>query len=154
MRRLAEGTALDPNHQRPPTASDMISPYWKARIARDLTNLSLLRQPPCDRQIVSLHQSGTHWLRHMLSLLMARLYNLPEPAHLQDSNFILSPKQASKYLQIPRIVSSHAIASPLLTNRLALSFVHLPKYILLVRDPRVILVSHYEREKKRYKVAF
>lgn len=132
----------------------MISPYWKARIARDLTNLSLLRQPPCDGQIVSLHQSGTHWLRHMLSVLMARLYDLPEPVHLQDSDFIPSPKQASKYSGILRIVSSHTIASPLLTNRLALAFVCLPRYLLLVRDPRIILASHYQREKSRYNIAF
>lgn len=132
----------------------MISPYWKARIARDLTNLSLVRQPHCDGHIISLHQSGTHWLRHMLSVLMARLYGLPEPVYLQDSDFIPPPKQASKYPEIPRIVSSHAIASPLLTNKVALAFLHLPKYVLLVRDPRMILASHYQREKSRYKMTF
>ncbi|KAB2311012.1 sulfotransferase domain-containing protein [Betaproteobacteria bacterium SCN2] len=132
----------------------MISPYLKARITRDLTNFSLVRQPSCEGHIVSLHQSGTHWLRHMLSVLIARLYGLPEPAHIQDNNFVLPPKQASKYTEIPRIVSSHSIVSPLLTNRLALSVLHLPKYVLLVRDPRMILVSHYQREKSRYKMSF
>jgi hypothetical protein len=132
----------------------MISPYWSARLTRDLTNLSLVRHSPSDGHIISLHQSGTHWLRHMLSVLMANLYKLPEPVYLQDSDFIMSPKQASKYSEIPRIVSSHTIASPLLTNRFVLSFLRLPKYVLLVRDPRVILVSHYQREKVRYQISF
>lgn len=132
----------------------MISPYWNARITRDLTNLSLVRRPRCDGHIISLHQSGTHWLRHMLSVLMARLYSLPEPVYLQDSDFIMSPKQAAKYPAIPRIVSSHTIASPALTNKFALSLFKLPRFVLLVRDPRVILVSHYQREKTRYKITF
>lgn len=132
----------------------MISPYWNARITRDLTNLSLVRQPRSDGHIISLHQSGTHWLRHMLSVLMARLYSLPEPVYLQDSDFIMSPKQASKYPAIPRIVSSHTIASPALTNQFALSLFKLPRFVLLVRDPRVILPSHYQREKTRYKITF
>lgn len=132
----------------------MLSPYWYPRITRDLTNLSLIRHAPCDAHIISLHQSGTHWLRHMLSVLMARLYNLPEPVYLQDNSFILSPKQVSKYPNIPRIISSHSVASPALTNRLATSLLKLPKFVLLVRDPRMILVSHYQREKTRYKISF
>lgn len=132
----------------------MISPYWTARLTRDLTNLSLIRQPHCDGHIVSLHQSGTHWLRHMLSVLMANLYKLPEPVYLQDSDFILAPKGTAKHPSIPRFVSSHTIASPLLANRLVLPFLRLPKYVLLVRDPRAILVSHYLRGKLRNKISF
>lgn len=135
-------------------AAQMFSPYWYPRITRDLTNLSLIRHAPCDALIVSLHQSGTHWLRHMLSVLMAKLYGLPEPIFLQDGDFILSPKQVAKYSTIPRIISSHSIASPALANRLATRLFKAPKFVLLVRDPRVILVSHYQREKARYKISF
>ncbi len=132
----------------------MYSPYWFARITRDLTNLSLLRQPPCHAQIVSLHQSGTHWLRHMLSVYLAKSYDLPEPALLYDSDFVMSPKQPAKYPHIPRIVSSHSVASPAIANAVVLPLLRLPKFILLVRDPRIVLSSHYEREKNRYGIAF
>lgn len=132
----------------------MISPYWNARLTRDLTNLSLVRHRNSDGHIISMHQSGTHWLRNMLSLAMARAYNLPEPEYIQDNDFICAPQDASKYPKIPRIVSSHQIPTPLITNRLALSLIRLPDYVLLMRDPRVIAASHYRRFEARYKIPF
>lgn len=132
----------------------MISPYWNARITRDLTNLSLVRHRKSDGHIISMHQSGTHWLRNMLSLAMAKAYNLPAPEYIQDNDFICAPQDASKYPQIPRIVSSHQIPTPLITNRLALSLIRLPDYVLLMRDPRVIAASHYRRFESRYNIPF
>lgn len=132
----------------------MLSPYYTSRITRDLTNLSLVRHRHSDGHMISMHQSGTHWLRNMLSLAMARVYNLPEPEYIQNNDFISSPQMPSKYPQIPRIVSSHQIPSPLVSNRLALGLVKLPKYVLLVRDPRIIAVSHYRKHEPKYKVPF
>jgi len=132
----------------------LIPPYWNARITRDLTNLSLVRHRNSDGHIISMHQSGTHWLRNMLSLAMAKAYGLPEPEYIQDNDFICAPQDPSKYAHIPRIVSSHQIPSPLVTNRLALSLIKLPDYVLLMRDPRVIAASHYRRFEARYKIPF
>lgn len=132
----------------------MISPYWNARLTRDLTNLSLVRHRNSDGHIISMHQSGTHWLRNMLSLAMAKAYDLPEPKYIQDNDFICAPQDASKYKQIPRIVSSHQIPTPLITNHLALSWIKLPDYVLLMRDPRVIAASHYRRFEARYRIPF
>lgn len=132
----------------------MLSPYHITRITRDLTNLSLVRHRHSNGHLISMHQSGTHWLRNMLSLAMARLYNLPEPEYIQNNDFISPPQKPSKYPQIPRIVSSHQIPTPLITNRLALSLIKLPKYVLLVRDPRIIAASHYRKHEPKYKVPF
>lgn len=108
----------------------MISPYWYARLTRDLTNLSLVRHRNSDGHIISMHQSGTHWLRNMLSLAMAKAFDLPEPEYIEDNDFICAPQAPSKYAHIPRIVSSHQIPSPLVTSRLALSLIKLPDYVL------------------------
>ncbi len=132
----------------------MISPYWNARLTRDLTNLSLVRHRHSDGHLISMHQSGTHWLRNMLSMAMSRVYKLPAPEYIQNNDFISSPQKASKYPQIPRIVSSHQIPSPLITNRVAQAFIQLPDYVLLMRDPRVIAASHYRRFETRYCIAF
>lgn len=132
----------------------MLSPYYSTRITRDLTNLSLVRHRHSDGHIISMHQSGTHWLRNMLSLAMAKVYDLPEPEYIQNNDFISSPQKPSKYPQIPRIVSSHQIPSPLITNTLAQLLITLPKYVLLVRDPRVIAASHYRKHEPKYKIPF
>lgn len=132
----------------------MISAYWKARLTRDVTNLSLVRHRNSNGHIISMHQSGTHWLRNLLSLAMARAYNLPEPQYIQDNDFICAPQDASRYPQIPRIVSSHQIPTPLITNRIGLSLIKLPDYVLLVRDPRVVAASHYRRFEARYRIPF
>lgn len=132
----------------------MISPYWNARITRDLTNLSLLHHHNASGHIISMHQSGTHWLRNMLSLAMAKAYGLPVPEYTQSNDFISAPQKPSKYQHIPRIVGGHQIPTPLITNRLALSLIRLPDYVLLVRDPRFIIASHYRRFKAGYNIPF
>lgn len=132
----------------------MISPYWKARLTRDVTNLSLVRHRNSNGHIISMHQAGTHWLRNLLSLAMARAYDLPVPQYIQDNDFVCSPQDVSRYPHIPRIVSSHQIPTPLITNRLALSWIKLPDYVLLLRDPRVIAASHYRRFEARYCIPF
>lgn len=126
---------------------------FRAKI-KDFGNLSTIKYRKFDAHIFSMHQSGTHWLKHMLALALARSYDLPLPGKLQDDSIVGHPKSPPIYSKIPQIVHSHTIPSPLVSSRMVRSLLKFPRYIILVRDPRAALVSHYEKWKNHYKVEF
>jgi hypothetical protein len=113
--------------------------------ADELFKLSLLRDRAADGHIVSMQQSGTHWLRHMLALVICRHYGLPEPASFDDRSIIGSHKHAAAHAQIPRIFSTHNIPSPLVHAAPCRHALRFPRYIILIRDMRATLVSYYEK---------
>ena len=142
----------------PPTSRNglMKFRYLYYRVTRDLTNLSLVRRRGHDGYVVSMHQSGSHWLVHMLAAAIAEKYALPMQERLQTN--ILENSGTSSTMKnqpgIPRIKQSHQIPNPLITNAFMLHLLRLPNYVLLVRDPRVALVSHYKRFQHSYKISF
>jgi hypothetical protein len=114
------------------------------------SNASLIRRRHFDGHIVSMKQSGTHWLKNMLSHIMIELYDLPPMAHIQDDSIIGHTKSPPVYKNIPQIVHSHGHPHGL---TLRVPFIHFPRYLLLMRDLRDGLVSHYERFKDDYGVS-
>ena len=114
---------------------------------RRLFNPTLLRHRSFDGHIVSMHQSGFHWLKNMLSYILIAAYDLPPMQHIQDNSIIGHTKSPPKYNFIPGIVHSHS--HPHLFT-LGLPFLHFPNYLVLVRDLRTSLISHYERFRIRY----
>jgi len=85
---------------------------------------------------------------------LAELYDLPAPEHIKSDAIIGHPKHPPIYPNIPRIVLTHSIAH----HAMRLPFVHralgLPRYIVLVRDIRHILVSVYEKWDETHRVDF
>jgi len=126
---------------------------WQ-RITRDWTNLSLLRHRRYDGFLVSMHQSGTHWLKHLLAMLICRLHDVEPPAHLDDNAVVGHPRSPPVRPGIPHLVHSHNIPSPLVHALPARSLVRFPPYVILIRDLRASLVAHYERWKRVYGVPF
>jgi hypothetical protein len=114
-------------------------------LADELFKLSLLRDRGADGHIVSMQQSGTHWLRHMLALVLCRHYGLPEPQNFDDRSIIGSHKHAVAHARIPRILSTHNIPSPLVHAAPLRSTLRFPRYVILIRDIRATLVSYYEK---------
>ena len=110
-------------------------------------NTTLLRHRTFDGHIVSMHQSGFHWLKNMLSHILIEMYDLPPMQHIQDNSIIGHTKSHPKYNSIPAIVHSHSHPH---FFTLGLPFLHFPKYLVLVRELRSSLISHYERFRKRY----
>lgn len=107
--------------------------------------------------MVSMQSSGTHWLKHLLTHALAIKYNVPPPEYVQNalSNAIIGhPKHIRMYSDLPRIASSHSIPHALLGMPLLHRFLHFPRYVVLVRDIRASLVSHYEKRSKDYDVSF
>lgn len=114
---------------------------------RRLFNTTLLRRRNFDGHIVSLHQAGFHWLKNMLSYILVAHYNLPPMSDIRDNSIIGHPKSLPAYKNIPCIVHSHSHPH-LLT--LKIPGIHFPNYLVLVRDLRTSLISHYERFKNCY----
>lgn len=114
---------------------------------RRLFNTTLLRRRSFDGHIVSMHQAGFHWLKNMLSYVLVDRYGLPPVSGIRDNSVIGHPRSPPLYDNIPRIVHSHSL--PHLFT-LKIPGIHYPAYLVLVRDLRTSLISHYERFRKRY----
>lgn len=102
--------------------------------------------------IMTMHQSGSHWINNMLSQGLIREYQLPELQHIRDRSVINGPRHDKVYWKVPRIIQSHEAPSPLVHMWPLSRIVPFPKYVFLVRDIRPALVSAYE--KKRHLPAF
>lgn len=124
------------------------------RLRHELGNLSLLKSRRCDGAIISMHQSGTHWLKFMLASAMAEHYGIPQPRYNHANDIIGGSKDPPPYPQVPHLRSSHTVAPWWLRSRSALRRAKLPPYVLLVRDIRASLVSNYTKWQNRYAVSF
>lgn len=118
-------------------------------LSQDVPALRLLqaRHRHVHAHIITMHQSGTHWLNNMLSWAIGRVYGLPPLEHIADRSVVGRPQDAVVHPQIPRIVQSHEIPSPLVHMPPLPSLLTFPKYVLLLRDMRASLVSQYEKKK-------
>ena len=56
--------------------------FHRQRLRRDALNFSLLKHRHCEGSMVSMHQSGTHWLKHMLAVAIAAKHGLEPPRHI------------------------------------------------------------------------
>ena len=132
----------------------MIFRYYFHALLRDLTNFSFLRHCKYAGFLISMHQSGTHWLKHMLAISIARHYNLPLPQYNHANDIIGGPKDPIVYPQTPRLGASHTIVHPLAGSSLLRRLIRMPKYIILVRDMRSVLSSNYIKWKGLYDCGF
>ncbi|MCH7887735.1 MAG: sulfotransferase domain-containing protein [Proteobacteria bacterium] len=113
-------------------------------------SLRPLRHRHFDGVIISMPQSGTHWIRYMLSLILARLHDLPPLSRIGDKSIVGSPK----FRQIPRILQTHRPPHYMFRSRTLSRWLHLPRRLVLVRDIRDSLVSQYEKYNSEYNVDF
>ena len=121
---------------------------------RGLFNTTTLRRRRFDGFIASMQQSGSHWLKYMLGLTLAKIYDLPPPSHIQDDSIIGHTRSPPIYPGIPQIIHSHSIPHYFLRSRALVAILHFPRYVVLVRDIRDGLVAHYEKFNGEYNVDF
>ena len=121
---------------------------------RLLFTTGLLRRRHFDGYILSMQQSGTHWLRYMLGICMAETYGQPHPDCIQSERYVGDPRQPPAATLWPRLVSSHTLPHALMYSPVFCRGLHFPRYLLLVRDIRHALVSHYEKWNSDYGVDF
>ncbi len=121
--------------------------FHATTLNRRWSNASLMHHRGFDGHIVSMQQSGSHWIKNLLGHALMEIYDLPPMAHIQDDSIIGHVKSPPLYKNIPQIVHSHGYPHAL---TLQLPFLHYPKYLVLVRELKDSLVSHYERFKGDY----
>jgi len=112
----------------------------------DVSNFFLLQYRNVDGYMITGKNSGTHWLKFMLSHAFAEEFNLPPPQHSSGASsdeFIGHPKWPQKHPQAPRIGSSHNLPSALLSNPALFHALRLPPIVVLVRDPKEAMLSAY-----------
>ena len=88
-------------------------------ISADLNNFHLLHYRRVDGFLVTAKNSGTHWLKYMLSHALANELGLPPPLHASGptaNDFVGHPKWPRKYAQAPKIGSSHNLPSSILAR--------------------------------------
>ncbi|MFN3523602.1 MAG: sulfotransferase domain-containing protein [Phenylobacterium sp.] len=123
-------------------------------LGNDLSNFHLLKYAGrVDGYFVTAKNSGTHWLRFMLSAAIAHRLNLPAPSRSsgRDSEtFICHPKRPQVFSHAPRIGASHNIPSRLVAALARAGLVRLPPTVVLVRDIPEALVSYYVKWREPY----
>ena len=132
----------------------MKSAFFYHSLRRDISNFSLIKHRAVDGFLISMHQSGTHWLKHILATALTHKFGLPPPQYIHANDVIPGPKDPRGDSKLPYIVSSHSIPHALIGSRLFRQFVKLPPYVILVRDIRASLVSTYEKWKNHYDCDF
>lgn len=121
--------------------------YIYHALRRDYFNFSLLAHRDFDAMLITMHQSGTHWVKYMLTLALVNKLGLQRPGYIQDDLFFGNPSSYQCDYKIARIASAHSIPHTLVGSKLFNKILHFPKYLILVRDMRASLVSNYEKWK-------
>jgi hypothetical protein len=122
-----------------------IALIWRGLLI-DLSNFHLLQYRSVSGFLVSGKNSGTHWLRFMLSHAMARRYGLAPPVHSSgrsSEDFVGHPRWPRQHPELPFIASSHNLPSSILSWGWVRWLFDLPPVVVLVRDPKEAMLSHY-----------
>jgi len=112
----------------------------------DVSNFYLLQYRQVDGYLTTAKNSGTHWLKFMMSHAIATEHGLPPPCFTSgqsSDDYVSHPKWPQKYPQTPRIGASHNLPSALLGWRPLFRTLKLPPTVVLVRDIREALLSNY-----------
>ena len=130
-------------------------PLLAADLRDDFSRFHLLHyRDRVDGFLVSGHNSGTHWLRFMLSTAIAHRLALPPPARSsgpESDLYIGNARHRRRVPQAPRIGSSHHMPSRLVALLGALGLARVPPVVVLVRHIPDSLISYFYkwREAKR-----
>lgn len=123
-------------------------------LRRDVSNFSLLKHRDYTGFLITMHQSGTHWLKHMLATAIARTYGLPPPRYSSANEIIGGIRDPFDHPGVPHIVCTHSIPHMLVGVPATRRWIRLPPYAVLVRDIRATLVANYEKWKSQYGCGF
>lgn len=124
---------------------------------RHSTNLAILKY--CDFQgfMVTAQNSGTHWIKWMLSNAIAHRYGVPPPRYFNNdtsNDLIGHPKHPRIHPHLPRIASSHSIPAYALDWAWLRALRRPPPYAIVVRDIRDAMASHWAKWRHAYDPSF
>lgn len=113
-------------------------------------NPSVIKHNHFDAHIATAKHCGTHWVKYMLSHVLAEIYNLPEPAHIRDDSIIGHPKNPPMHKDIPQIAITHSHPHYLMRFPAINDVMKTPRCVFIVRNPKDLLVATYEKSKGEY----
>jgi hypothetical protein len=120
---------------------------FAADVRDDLSRFHLLHYGDrVDGFLISGHNSGTHWLRFMLSAAIAHRLDLPRPAYSSGPRsdvFIGHARHKREFPEAPKIGSAHHMPSRLIGLLGALRILRLPPTVVLVRHIPDSLLSYF-----------
>lgn len=123
---------------------------------KELSNLNWLKSRGFQGHLVTGKNSGTHWVKYMLCLALAEHFEVEPPEYFNaeaTNAFIGNPKNVKTLEGLPKLISSHSIPGvgygfgPVRPGRY-------PPAMVLVRDLRDVLISHYEKWKDTYELSW
>ena len=121
----------------------------------DLGNFGPLQHRYVHGFVFSGKNSGSHWVKYMLSLALADKYGIEPPRFCsgrEADRIVGRADRARSGRGFPQIATSHTIPSILLAWIKLPVFVRQPPIVLLVRDIPDALVSGYRKWQSRYAV--
>jgi hypothetical protein len=126
-------------------------------INRHTTNLAILKY--CDFQgfMVTAQNSGTHWIKWMLSNAIAYRYGVAPPQYFNNdtsNDLIGHPKHERLHPHLPRVASSHSIPAYALDWAWLRTMRRPPPYAIVVRDIREAMASHWAKWRHTYDPSF
>lgn len=124
-------------------AREYLAVGWTNFIA-DTSNFHMLHYRHVDGFLVSAKNSGTHWLRFMLSHALAAQYDVEPPPRSTGSQadvLIGAAKRKRQYPELPHIALSHTIPSRAFSWGWVQTLFGVPPSVVLIRDIRKSLES-------------
>jgi len=122
---------------------------------KEFSNYSLLRHRDFQGHLATGKNSGTHWVKYMICLALAEHYAVEPPEFFNadaTNAFMGNPKSVRPMPGLPRLASSHTIPGFAYDIPLLRGSKPFPPVVVLVRDLRDVLISHYEKWKDTYEV--
>lgn len=149
-----------PSHERlgdpanPPIDTKLA--LFRENLRIDVSNFFLYEFRKFDGFFITGKNSGTHWVKYMLSCAIAQDYGVPPPEFSsgESANDIIgNPRTSVRREDVPRIASSHTIPSLAFSWLWLTRLLRHPPVVVLVRDIEEALISHYVKWKDIYKVS-
>jgi hypothetical protein len=123
---------------------------FRVRILRsDLANFFPLQHRHADALLITGKNSGTHWLKFMLSCAIAEQYGVAPPAYASGSranSIIATPRRNGP--RLPCIAASHTIPSIAFRWRWCRRLLPHPPTVILVREVHAAMASHYVKRQQ------
>lgn len=118
----------------------------------DVSNFFLLQYRDVDGFLITGKNSGTHWLKFMLSCAIAEQYGVPPPllSSGREADRIIGHPRWPQRARVPRIGSSHTIPSIAFTWSWLTWLLPHPPVVVLVRDIEQAMRSNFVKWRKRY----
>ena len=128
---------------------DMVMAW--ASFNRQMFNPTIVKHNQFDAHIATAKNSGTHWIKHMLGHIVVQMFDGVEPPKtIADDSIIGHPKNPPVYDHIPQIALTHS--HPHYTMRMPALYdvLKIPACAFVVRNPKDLLVSLFEKHKGEF----